>query len=273
MAANALDTGVAIKAAARAAAWPDSQWWHALHDPQLDSLIARALTDNPSMAVAAARVRLGQAMAAGTGAALAPQLKLDAALTREHWPDNYFYGPGLLGNADTWNNTATLGLTYDLDLWGKNQSLATRSLDQAQAIAVDARAAQLDLESNIVRAYIGFSLQYALRDNLVSILAEQQHILDFANARLKGGIGTQLEVSQAQTPLPETQRQIAVLDEQLGLQRNQLAALIGQGPGAGDSLQRPALSATIHVALPATLYGFDWTPPRCGRAALAHRSG
>lgn len=252
-AANTLDTGAAIKAAAHAAAWPDSQWWRALHDPQLDQLMIQALADNPSMAVAAARVRLAGAMAAGTGAALSPQLKLDASVAREHWPDNYFYGPGVLGNADTWNNTVTLGLSYDLDLWGKNRSLAKRSLDQAQAAAVDARAAQLDLESNVVRAYIGFSLQYALRDNLVRILAEQQRILDFANARLKGGIGTQLEVSQAQTPLPETQRQIEVLDEQLGLQRNQLAALIGQGPGAGDNLQRPALSAAPQLGLPANL--------------------
>jgi len=253
LAANTLNTGAAIQAAAHDAAWPDSQWWHALHDPQLDHLVSQALADNPSMAVAAARVRLASAMAAGTGAALSPQLKLDASLTREHWPDNYFYGPGALGNADTWNNTVSLGLSYDLDLWGKNQSLAARSLDQAHVAAVDARAAQLDLESNIVRAYIGFSLQYALRDNLVRILAEQQRILDFANARLKGGIGTQLEVSQAQTPLPETLRQIEVLDEQLGLQRNQLAALIGAGPGAGDGLQRPALSATFQVALPANL--------------------
>jgi NodT family efflux transporter outer membrane factor (OMF) lipoprotein len=253
LAVNTLDAGAAIKAAACDADWPDSQWWHALHDPQLDHLITQALADSPSMAVAAARVRLASAMAAGTGAALSPQLKLDASIAREHWPDNYFYGPGLLGSADTWNNTVTLGLSYDLDLWGKNQSLASRSLDQAHAAAADARAAQLDLESNIVRSYIGFSLQYALRDNLVRILAEQQRILDFANARLKGGIGTQLEVSQAQTPLPETQRQIDVLDEQLSLQRNQLAALIGQGPGAGDGLLRPALSATVQIGLPANL--------------------
>lgn len=251
--ANRLATGAAIEAAVHDAAWPDSQWWRSLQDPQLDRLIAGALTDNPSQAVAAARVRLAGALAAGSQAALAPQLRLDASLAREHWPDNYFYGPGVLGGADTWNNTAVLGLSYDLDLWGKNRSSAERGLDDAQASAADARAAQLNLESNIVQVYIGFSLQFALRDNLVQILAEQQRILDYANARLKGGIGTQLEVSQAQGPLPETRRQIEVLDEQLGLQRNQLAALIGQGPGAGDSLQRPALTSTVNIGLPASL--------------------
>ncbi|MGB3499778.1 MAG: multidrug RND transporter, partial [Rhodanobacter lindaniclasticus] len=37
------------------AAWPDSDWWTALGDPQLDQLIREALADNPGLAVADAR--------------------------------------------------------------------------------------------------------------------------------------------------------------------------------------------------------------------------
>ncbi len=241
-------SGAAIAAAARDADWPTEQWWGSLGDAQLNRLIDTALADNPSLAMAQARVRLAAAMAGVSAAALSPQLQLDASIAREHWPDNYFYGPGALGGANTWNNTAALGLSYNLDLWGRDRALADRALDDAHATAIDARAAQLELETNIVRAYIAYSLQYALRDNLVRILAEQQRVLDYGNARLKGGIGTQLEVAQAQTPLPETQRQIDVLDEQLALQRNQLAALTGQGPGAGDGLRRPTLAAGVQVA-------------------------
>lgn len=248
-----LASGAAIAAAAHEADWPAEQWWRSLGDPQLNQLIDTALADSPSLAMAQARVRLAAAMAGVSAAAMSPQLKLDASLAREHWPDNYFYGPGTLGDANTWNNTAALGLSYDLDLWGREHALADRALDDAHATAIDARAAQLELETNIVRAYIAYSLQYALRDNLVRIQSEQQHVLDYANARLKGGIGTQLEVTQARTPLPETQRQIDVIDEQLALQRNQLAALSGQGPGAADGMQRPTLNSNVQIGLPSNL--------------------
>lgn len=241
-------SGTAIAAAAHDADWPSDQWWRALGDAQLDHLIDTALADSPSLAIAQARVRLAAAMAGVSAAALSPQLRLDASIARERWPDNYFYGPGSLGGATTWNNSAALGLSYDLDVWGRDRAIADHALDEAHATAIDARAAQLELETNIVRAYIAYSLQYALRDNLVRILAEQQRVLDYANARLKGGIGTQLEVTQARTPLPETSRQIDVIDEQLALQRNQLAALTGQGPGAADGLQRPTLASGAQAA-------------------------
>jgi NodT family efflux transporter outer membrane factor (OMF) lipoprotein len=84
-------------------------------------------------------------------------------------------------------------------------------------------------------------------------LQQQQQIADLANRRLKGGIGTQLEASQAQTPLPEYERQIDALEERIALGRNQLAALAGKGPGAGDSIQRPKLSLAAPAGLPSAL--------------------
>ena len=38
-----------------AAAWPSTDWWSGLGDPQLDALIAEALQDNPGLGVADAR--------------------------------------------------------------------------------------------------------------------------------------------------------------------------------------------------------------------------
>jgi NodT family efflux transporter outer membrane factor (OMF) lipoprotein len=104
------------------------------------------------------------------------------------------------------------------------------------------------------------SMHYALLDIAKSTLQQQQQIVDLANRRLKGGIGTQLEVSQAETPLPEYERQIDEIEEKIALGRNQLAALAGKGPGAGDAIQRPTLSldsapAGLPSALPADLIG------------------
>ncbi|TAM01757.1 MAG: efflux transporter outer membrane subunit [Paraburkholderia sp.] len=248
-----LDAGSAIRAANADAQWPASDWWRSYRDPQLDAWIDAAIAGNPSLGAAQARVREARSMAGVAAAGLLPQINGNMSVQRQQWADNVYYGPGPLAGANTWNNTATLGLSYHLDLWGQDRNSAERALDLAHASAADARAAQLELEVNVTRAYIELSLNYALLDIAQQTLGEQQKILVLAQKRLAGGIGTQLEVSQAQTPLPEYERQVDAVEEAIALGKNQLAALAGKGPGAGESITRPALSLATPAGLPSTL--------------------
>jgi NodT family efflux transporter outer membrane factor (OMF) lipoprotein len=249
-----LDVGAAVRAADRSAQWPDSDWWRRYGDPQLDALVASAIAGNPSLAAADARVREAQSLAGVAAAALEPRLTGNLSITRQHWADNpLYYGPGELANQTTWNNTGTLGFSYRMDLWGGDERAHERSLDAAHERAANERAAQLELEVNLVRAYVDFSKQYALLDIATDTLARQQQLAALARRRLAGGIGTQLEVSQADAPLPEYERRIETLREAIELDRNQLAALTGQGPGAGAALTRPALALDAPVALPSAL--------------------
>ncbi|AXF15011.1 efflux transporter outer membrane subunit [Paraburkholderia caledonica] len=257
--AASLDAGNAIRAANADAQWPAADWWRAYNDPQLDAWIETAQANNPSLAAAQARVRQAMSMAGVARSAMSPQVNGHLSIQRQKWADNLYYGPGPLAGEQSWNNTGTLALSYHLDLWGKDKNAAERALDAAHASAADARAAQLELQANVVRTYIEMSLDYALLDIARATLQQQQQIADLARRRLKGGIGTQLEVSQAETPLPEYERQIDSIEENIALSRNQLAALAGKGPGAGDSIQRPVLSlgapAGLPSALPAELIG------------------
>ena len=257
---SSLDAGNAIRAANADAQWPAADWWRAYNDPQLNEWIEAAQAGNPSLAAAQARVREAMSMAGVARSALSPQVNGSLSIQRQKWADNVYYGPGPLAGEQSWNNTGTLGLSYNLDIWGKDKNAAERALDAAHASSADFRAAQLELEGNVVRTYIEMSMNYALLDIAKSTLQQQQQIVDLANRRLKGGIGTQLEVSQAETPMPEYERQIDEIEEKIALGRNQLAALAGKGPGAGDTIQRPTLSldnapAGLPSALPVDLIG------------------
>src|SRR5471032_2896669 len=227
--ASSLNAGATLRAANADAAWPASTWWRAYNDPQLDAWVARAQ------------------------AALAPQVDGSMAINRQQWPENGYYGPGTFNNVNTWDNTAALQLSYNLDLWGRDGNAAQRALDATHARAADARAAQLELEANVVRAYIGLSQGFALRDIAQSTLDQQQKIAARARRRLQGGIGTQLEVAQAEASLPDYERQLETYDEAIALARNQLAALAGAGPGAGDSITRTVLSLATPLGLPSAL--------------------
>jgi NodT family efflux transporter outer membrane factor (OMF) lipoprotein len=203
--------------------------------------------------MAAARVRQAKAMAGVAESAESVQINADSTLKRHNWPTDQFYGPGELSNTSTWDNNASLGLSYSLDLWGRESNNSERALDLAHMSAAQERQAQLELQDNIVRAYIQLSLNYAQRDIVEATLKQQQQILDLAQRRLQGGIGTHFEVSQAETPLPETHRQIDALDEAIALSRNQISALAGKGPGDGAQLQRPTLSLQAPLKLPSAL--------------------
>lgn len=247
------DAGPAARAAADAnAQWPTREWWRVYRDPQLDRLVQAAIDGSPTQAIAAARLREARAIAGEARAATLPTLDASANLSREHWPQSGYYSASFAGE-NNFNNTATLRFDYPLDLYGAKRHGAERALDVAQALAADARSAQLSLESNVVRAYIQFSLQYALRDVAQRTLADQQRVLDFAQRRFQAGIGTQLEISQAQAPLPQSDVALEQIDEAIALSRHQLAALTGQGPGAGDTLQPPALRFDATIALPSAL--------------------
>lgn len=229
--AHELAPGAAISAARAEAGWPAGQWWRAYGDPQLDRWMDRALAGSPSLAMAAARVRQARARAGVVEADEAPQLGLDASLQRKRWSDDAFYGPGDLARSSSWNNTSQLGFSYPLDIWGRERSRGESALDQARATASEARLAALELQGNLVRSYIGLALHHAELDIAEAELARQEQLLALVRQRRHDGIGTGQEEARAQLGLPEAHRQIDLLHEAIALDRNQLAALAGAGPG------------------------------------------
>ncbi len=61
-------------------------------------------------------------------------------------------------------------------------------------------------------------------------------------------------MSQAEAPLPEYERQVDIHGEEIALARNQLAALAGDGPGAGEAFSL-ATPLPLPSSLPAELVG------------------
>ena len=107
---------------------------------------------------------LGEALAGVAESAESLQVNSDTTLKRHNWPKDQFYGPGQLSGANTWDNNSSLGLSYALDLWGRESNTTERAVDLAHMSAAEARLAQLELQNNVVRAYIQLSLQYANHD-------------------------------------------------------------------------------------------------------------
>ncbi|WP_371866595.1 efflux transporter outer membrane subunit [Duganella alba] len=249
-----LNPGKAIAAASENIAWPDERWWEALHDEQLNKLVTAALSDNPNLRATLARVRQAEALTGVAKAATQPRVDASASADRELYSAHSTIPAPLAGNY-AWKNTATLSGSYDLDLWGRNRDALAAALDDVHMAAAESQMARLTLETSIVRTYIQLSLEYALQDSVADNLAQRQRILDITRRRKAAGLASDLDVASIETTLPAGRREQEQYGESIALLRNQLATLIGKGPGDGDTIARPLLTlgATRSDGVPATL--------------------
>ncbi|MBU0537092.1 MAG: TolC family protein, partial [Gammaproteobacteria bacterium] len=68
--------------------WPSQAWWTSFNDPQLDSLIAEAQQNSPSLAIAAAKLARANASLENVQGASLPTVGLSADATRQHYTEN-----------------------------------------------------------------------------------------------------------------------------------------------------------------------------------------
>lgn len=250
---DALNAGGSIAAASANVAWPDEQWWGALHDEQLNQLVARALNDSPTLHAALARVRQAEALAGVSKAATQPRVDAAASSTRQLYAAHSTIPAPLAGNY-AWLNNAALTGSYDLDLWGRNRDALAAALNEVQMAGAESQMARLTLETSIVRTYIQLSLEYALQDSVAQNLAQRQRILEITRRRKAAGLASDIEVTSIETTLPAGRREHEQHGEAIALLRNQLAALIGKGPGDGETIARPMLALNAaHDKVPANL--------------------
>lgn len=73
--------------------WPKNEWWKAYNDPQLNGLIAKALSDAPDMQIARQRITLAEAQAKAAMAADGPQIDFSADAERQKMSAEGLMGP------------------------------------------------------------------------------------------------------------------------------------------------------------------------------------
>ena len=234
-------------------AWPTTDWWRSFSDPQLDALMDEALAGSPTLKIAAARTRKALAFADASKAALYPQVNADAEITRERFSARGQVPPSLGGS---WSTAHQLQATFswELDFWGKNRAAYESALGVAQATEIDAYAARLALSTSVAQTYVQLQRAYLQLDVAQATLKDREQVYALTRERNAAGLDSRLELKQAESAVPATREQIAQLEENIELSRNQLAALLGQGPDRGLAIARPsAVMLANPVALPSVL--------------------
>ncbi|WP_454835203.1 efflux transporter outer membrane subunit [Pseudomonas lini] len=231
------------------AAWPAENWWTSFNDTQLDTLVEEALAGSPTLRSAAARVRQAGALEDIEGASLLPHVDAAMSTIRERFSAN---GTTPAPAKGTWQNVhqTTLNVGYELDFWGKNRSAVEAAVGRRHALEVDERAAALILSASIVQTYIALQETHEQLDVAQALLDQQQQIVKLTEQRFAAELGTQIDIKQSQASLPASRANIAALKEEIELNQNKLASLLGKGPDRGRLIARPHMQASNTVALP-----------------------
>ena len=246
--ASAYQTATSLSAPV--SAWPDEQWWQTYGDAQLDALIDEALRDSPDMVAASARLRRAEAFSQISGAALLPQVSANASASEQKQSYNYLIPRSAL--PQDWNDygLATLNFSWELDFWGKNRAGLAAATSQVEAGRAELAQARLSLAAAVASNYAELARLFAARDTVASSALVRSKTVALFDKRFANGLETWGSLSEAKARLAGTEGELLLIDEQIGLQRNRLAALLGAGPDRGLSIARPAVKLDSHFGLP-----------------------
>lgn len=235
------------------AQWPDDGWWRRYNDPQLNALVEEALKGSPSLAQAEARVRKARALAEQSRAALLPNLSANAQAAETRQSYNMGFPPEFVPKGYNDVGEGTLNLNWDIDLFGRNRASLAAATSEAEAAQMDVAESRLMLTTSVVSAYADLARLFGEREAAAQSLANRQSTAKLVAQRVKGGSTNQGEARQAEANAASASQQLTSLDEQIGLARNQLAALTGQGPDRGLALTRPPATIAASFTLPSNV--------------------
>lgn len=240
-------------ASATPADWPSDGWWTIYGDPQLNELITQGLAGATDLRVAEARFEHARAVIGQTRSSLLPSISASAQGGVTQQSDNYLFPAGFAPRGWPDYGEASLNLNWELDFWGKNRAALAAAKSDAQAAGAEAAATRLAVSAGIASAYADLASLYAERDAAQDAVKVRRQTHDLLAGRKAQGLENDGAVERAASALASAQGELVAFDESMGLTRNRIAALMGQGPDRGLSITRPAIHGGGLVHLPANI--------------------
>jgi multidrug efflux system outer membrane protein len=221
-------------------------WWQRFDDPQLDTLVTRALDANPTARGARAALRRARALHDVQAAALWPSLDASASAQRT--------SSGGANGSTTFR--AGFDASWEPDLFGGLRSAVLASEADAQASAATLADTLVSVAAEVAVDYLRLRSYQARLEIARRNLASQQETLEITDWRVQAGLITSLELAQARTAVEQALAQIPTLEIGAAQARHALAALTGSAPDAMSAWLEtaagvPAAPPELALSIPA----------------------
>lgn len=218
-----------------------ARWWQSFGDPVLTGLIDRGLAANLDIDAAGARLRQARASLRGTRGQLYPTLGTSGSVARSIGADGRTVidpttGQTISTGGDTTIYRAGIDASYEVDLFGGIRRSIEAARADAEAAQAALRSTQLTIASEIAFNYLDARLGQTrlriARDNLRA----QDETVQIVGWRVQAGLVSALDLEQARQLRAQTAASIPTLESGLNASLNRIAVLLGEAPGAINSL-------------------------------------
>jgi len=238
-----------------------SQWWQSFHDPELDSLIERAVRANPDIEIALTRLQEARVKEAADTSAALPEVAASAAGGRGTGSDLTRAGAASAlrqadnkGTLNQIRQVAGFSASWELDLFGGYRRAIEAGKYAADAAAAARDAVLISVMADVARNYVELrGLQTRLAIIRANIAAATQS-RDLQQARFDRGLTNELDLQLANRELATLQAELPRLRTEMSARQYTLAGLLGQYPEdlAGE-LEKPGVLPGVPAGLAAGL--------------------
>ena len=232
-----------------ATAAADLDWRAFFKDPALQSLIDTALANNRDLRVAALNVEAYAAQRQIQRSALFPSVTADGGATRQRLPGSLSSSgePSISSQY-----SATLGASWELDLFGRLRSLDEQALQQYFATEEARRATQIALVASVANAWLTLQADQELLQLTQDTLKTYQQSFALTQRSYDVGVADALALAQARSAVESAQVSLAQYSRQVAQDRNALVVLLGSGKAGGLPAGQP-LDDDLLLEVPAGL--------------------
>jgi NodT family efflux transporter outer membrane factor (OMF) lipoprotein len=226
-----------------------ARWWKSLDDPQLNSLVARAIAENPDLQIALMRLQQARAEEYAVAGYLLPDITSYGAVGRGSGADSVKGRiPTLLDSGVNSSGLSEvteavgLGGEWDLDVFGGLRREVEAAQYDTQAAAEARNDVLITLISEVAGTYMderATELRLAIARADVDAESESYNVVE---ARYDRGFTNELDPQIAQRELASVQAELAPLAAAVEADRRHLAVLLGRFPGdLPVELDRPSV--------------------------------
>lgn len=216
-------------------------WQEFFTDAKLNKLIELALRNNRDLKVATLNIERYRALYQIKSADQLPKFEASAGAGFQRVPET-LSGTGKAMNTHQYNVGAGL-VSYELDLFGRVQSLKDQALEQFFATEQAQRSVQLTLVSQVAASWLACAADRERLQLAKETLANQQESYRLIKSRFDAGVSNSLVLNQARTTLEAAKVDIARFTTQVAQDENALRFLVGSS--VPEDLLPQALSESL----------------------------
>lgn len=235
----------------------EDSWWDTFQDPILTELIQMAVANNYNVATALKRMQIAAKDIGMAKAGYYPTISLSAGWTKE-MDSGKIYSSDYAARMNTSYFSLGASLSWELDVFGRVYAGVKEKKAAYNVSRADFDAVMVSLCAQVATAYMQLRTYEQELNVALQHIESQKEVCKITEARYRADLGNMLDVTQARVVLYETEATLPTLESNVRTMKNSIALLVGQYPGAVDSLLdsgkgMPGYKLTVDIGIPAEL--------------------